>query len=92
MRDNYFVEIEDPRVVEILEGITSQPKKAIQRTPWYSILSNQQYSDAFNYYGAHINEREKLIKDGDDQEGNDCEQSDIVNILLNLGVIPDKVV
>jgi hypothetical protein len=67
------------------------PKRALQRTPWYGILSNQKYSEAFYYFGAHIGEREKLIKDGDDEEGNDCEQSDIVNILLNLGSIPDEV-
>ena len=35
--------------------------------------------------------REKLIKDGDDEEGNDCEQSDIVMILLNLACIPDDI-
>ena len=67
------------------------PKKAIQGTPWYSILSNPEYSDKFAYFGAHIDEREKLIKDGDDLEENNCEQSDIVMILLNLSAIPDEV-
>lgn len=67
------------------------PKRALQRTPWYGILSNQKYSEAFYYFGAHIGEREKLIKDRDYDEGNDCMQSDIVNILLNLGSIPDEV-
>jgi hypothetical protein len=67
------------------------PKKAIQGTPWYSILSNAEYSDSFAYFGAHIDEREKLIKDGDDDDSNNCEQSDIVMILLNLSAIPDEV-
>jgi hypothetical protein len=38
-----------------------------------------------------VDEREKLIKDGDDAEGNDCEQSDIILILLNLSCVPDEV-
>ena len=90
MKENYFVEIEDPRTVEILER-TKMPANAIQRTPWYNILSNMSYTEDFFYIGAHIDEREKLIKDGDDDVGNDCEQSDIIMILLNLGSIPDEV-
>jgi hypothetical protein len=36
-------------------------------------------------------DREKLIKDGDLDESNDCEQSDIVMILLNISCIPDAI-
>jgi len=53
-------------------------------------LSNPAYYDTFAYLGPHIDERDKLIRDGDG-DGN-CEQSDIVNILLNLSAIPDEVV
>lgn len=67
------------------------PKKAIQGTPWYSILSNPEYCESFAYFGAHIDEREKLIKDGDGGGDNNAEQSDIVIILLNLSTIPDEV-
>jgi hypothetical protein len=67
------------------------PKKAIQGTPWYNILSNPQYAEDFNYIGAFVDEREKLIKDGDNAEGNDTEQSDLVVLLLNLAAIPDEV-
>mmetsp|Transcript_16102 Transcript_16102/g.25008 ORF Transcript_16102/g.25008 Transcript_16102/m.25008 type:complete len:104 (-) Transcript_16102:183-494(-) len=67
------------------------PKKSIQGTPWYNILSNPTYSDDFFYIGAHIEEREKLIKDADGDAGNNCEQSDIVMLLLNLAAIPDEV-
>jgi hypothetical protein len=49
------------------------------------------YADAFCYIGAHIDEREKLIRDDDDDDDNNCEQSDIVMILLNLSNIPDEV-
>jgi len=41
------------------------PRKAIQGTPWYLLLSNSSYSESFNYIGPHIKEREKLIEDGD---------------------------
>lgn len=37
-------------------------------TPWYTILSNDEYKDAFSYIGAYTEEREKLIEDD-----NDCE-------------------
>jgi len=69
------------------------PKKAIQGTPWYQILSNPQYAEDFNYIGAFIQEREKMIKDGDDDDGdgNSVEQSDMVMLLLNLSSIPDEV-
>lgn len=67
------------------------PKKAVQGTPWYSILSNPEYVESFAYFGAYIDEREKLIKDGDVGDENNCEQSDIVMILLNLSAIPDEV-
>lgn len=43
---------------------TKMPKKAIQGAAWYSIYSNQEYADLFNYIGPHIKEREKLIEDG----------------------------
>jgi len=33
-KENYGIEIVDPRVVEILDD-TKMPKKSIQGTPWY---------------------------------------------------------
>jgi hypothetical protein len=32
-----------------------------------------------------------LIKDDDDDDENDCEQSDVVSLLLNLAYIPEFV-
>lgn len=90
MKNNYSVEIELPTVTSTLNN-TKIPKRATQRTPWYNILNNSDYTDAFYYIGAHIPEREKLIMDQDEEEGNDTEQSDIVMLLLNLGSIPDQV-
>jgi len=34
--------------------------------------------------------RSTLIKDDDDDEGNDAEQSDIVSLMLNLAFIPEE--
>lgn len=89
-KENYGIEIVDPRIVDYLD-YTKMPKKAITGTPWYQILSNPEYADAFYYIGANVADREKLIKDGDYDEGNDCEQSDIVMILLNLACVPDDI-
>jgi len=38
-----------------------------------------------------VPQREDLIVDGDDNEGNDCEQSDMVSILLNLAYVKETV-
>lgn len=37
-------------------------------------------------------DRDALIKDDDDDDENDCEQSDLVSILLNMGYIPEAVI
>ena len=71
-KQSYGIEIIDPLTVARLDA-TTMPKKAIQGTPWYQILSNIDYADDFYYIGAFVDEREKLIKDGDMEEGNDCE-------------------
>jgi hypothetical protein len=36
-----------------------------------------------------VPDRNELIKDDDDDDENDCEQSDMVSILLNMGYIPE---
>jgi hypothetical protein len=37
-------------------------------TPWYTILSNDEYKDAFSYIGSYTDEREKLIEDDNNLE------------------------
>jgi len=108
MMDNFGFERTDPDCIDVLNKCKSEiPKKLIQGTPWYQILSNPLYSDAFNYIGSFVPEREKLIEDGfPDEHVNGekkgeltplCkklrhEQSDMVMILLNISYIPDEVV
>lgn len=107
MKTNFGFEITDPDTIAILDA-TQVPKKAMQGTPWYAILSNELYKNEFNYIGAYVNERESLIEDGfpdefvdgDAKSGkltDECkmlrwEQSDMVMVLLNLAFIPDEVV
>jgi hypothetical protein len=101
MRDNFGFIHNDPDTINTLDA-TRVPKKAVQGTPWYQILSNQRYANEFYYVGAFVNEREKIIEDGYSESKNDshsewekkirCEQSDMIMILLNLAFIPDEIV
>lgn len=101
MRKNFLFNLNDPDTIARLDE-TKVPKKAIQGTPWYQILSNPRYSHLFYYIGAFIPEREKLIEDGYGESSNKnfgeeemairCEQSDMIMILLNLAFLPDSVV
>jgi len=103
MKKNFGIQVNDPDTIRLLDD-TKQPKKACQGTPWYTVLSNVRYQNNFNYIGAFIGEREKLIEDGTPEEFDNnnemtesnirtrCEQSDLIVVLLNLAVIPDEVV
>lgn len=71
---------------------TQLAKKPIQGIHWYSLLANPTYVQQFAYISVNTPSRENLIVDDDDDEGNDCEQSDMVNIILNMGFIRDSVV
>lgn len=77
-------------VANILDT-TGPPKKAIQGVPYYMILANPIYYRDFQYICCDVPDRATLIKDDDDDEDNDCEQSDIVSIILNLAYIPEYV-
>lgn len=76
--EHYGLQINDPDTVATLDS-TTMPKKAMMGTPWYTVLSNSQYQNYFNYIGAFIDEREKLIEDGLaddlDNDGNTTERS-----------------
>ena len=55
------------------------------------ILANPIYYRDFYYICCDVPDRNSLIKDDDDDEGNDSEQSDIVSLILNLAYIPEYV-
>jgi hypothetical protein len=60
LKKNYGFEIDDYQCVAILDA-AELPRKAFVGTPWFSILSNPEYADAFAFVGAHVSEREKLL-------------------------------
>lgn len=74
MKENFGFEHNDPDTIEVLDA-TVVPKKAIQGTPWYQLLSNPLYEDGFNYIGAFVAEREKLIEDGYKDEYEDKKET-----------------
>jgi len=49
------------------------------------------YYRDFYYICCDVPDRNTLIKDDDEDEGNDCEQSDIVSLMLNLAFVPEFV-
>lgn len=67
MKENYGFETTDPDTVNAIDTII-MPVKPMMGTPWYTILSNPNYYMEMNYIGAQINEREKLIEDGFNDE------------------------
>ena len=75
---------------EILD-VVSPPKKSIQGIPYYIVLANPAYYRDFYYICCDVPDRATLIKDDDEDEGNDNEQSDIVAIILNLAFVPEYV-
>jgi hypothetical protein len=101
MKEKLGFSFNDGDTIDTLDK-TAIPKKAIQGTPWYQIMSNPKYSSLFYYIGAYVDERYKLIEDGspDDvdesgevstaQKATRCEQSDLIMFLLNLAYVPDS--
>jgi len=68
---------------------TKVAKSPSQGIHWYSILANPAYMEAFAYISINTPNRDELIVDDDDNEDNDCEQSDMVQLILNLAFISD---
>jgi hypothetical protein len=85
--NEYGVEIQNKQIIDILDD-TGVPTKSLQGIPFYSILANPDYAKKFYYIDTSQPCREAQIKDDDDNEDNDLEQSDLVVLLLNLGCIP----
>jgi len=91
LKEQYGFQIISDEVADILDT-TKPPKKAIQGVPYYIILANPLYFRDFYYICCDVPDRNTLIKDDDDDEENDCEQSDMVSIILNLAYIPEEVI
>lgn len=53
----------------------------------YNILRNIKYTQLYQYTPVYTNDRDGYIIDDDEDEDNNCYQSDLVRIALNLGYI-----
>lgn len=63
--------------------------KEIEGVHCYDILANNLYLDEFQYFSASLENREKYIIDDDEDESNDCAQSDLVKMILNLAYLTE---
>ena len=68
-------------------SLVSRP---IQGIAWYNIVANPDYTHAFAYVPTANPRRSELIVDDDDNEDNDCEQSDMVAMILNLAFMKEE--
>ena len=71
----------------ILKGKMNHDKFHLQGVHTYDILRNPIYSQLFQYFAANLVDRKDYIIDGDDNDKNDCAQSDLVRIVLNLAFL-----
>lgn len=51
------------------------------------MLANPFYQRQFNYIPVSLPDRSDYIVDDDSDEENDCEQSDLVSVMLNLAYL-----
>lgn len=75
-KDTYNIDFIDDDFAAKLDN-TKIARKPIQGLHWYNLLSNPTYAQDFAYIPVGVPSRENLIVDDDDEEGNDCEQSDM---------------
>ena len=80
------------KTMQSLKSGRRKPNMRIQGVHTYDILANPNYAQAFCYYSAADDHREDLIVDGDDKEGNDSAQSDLVKLALNLAFIKEETI
>mmetsp|Transcript_28819 Transcript_28819/g.38445 ORF Transcript_28819/g.38445 Transcript_28819/m.38445 type:complete len:329 (-) Transcript_28819:185-1171(-) len=79
---------------EISEQLDHQKegKKYIRGVCWYHVIANPSYARDFCYIDAIWPNRADFIVDGDDDEENDCEQSDMSQLVINIGLAPRQVI
>mmetsp|Transcript_117304 Transcript_117304/g.163229 ORF Transcript_117304/g.163229 Transcript_117304/m.163229 type:complete len:262 (+) Transcript_117304:1423-2208(+) len=84
--EEYGMKIVEAELAARMDDV-GRPEKAVQGIAWYNILANPDYITAFNYVECNVADRGNLIVDDDDDEGNDNEQSDTVQVAINMGVL-----
>ena len=79
--------VANQETIDIIKRYPDTPKKPISTIAFYQILANPFYQRQFNYFTVALPNREDFIIDDDSDEENDCEQSDMVSIMLNLAYL-----
>ena len=72
-----------------LQTVPKTKGKCLQGVHSYDILANPLYFDDFQYVTAAEDQRDLMIIDDDEQEGNDSAQSDLVRVCLNLAYLTE---
>lgn len=73
-----------------IKSRTTEPGKFhLKGVHTYDLLRNPLYQQAFQYFSADLDDRKEYIVDGDDDDTNDCAQSDLVRIVLNLAFLTE---
>lgn len=88
----YSMDLIEDSLSSKLDALAGPPKAPIQGIHWYVVLANPYYAELFAYIPLDVDNRANLIADDDDNEDNDCEQSDMVALILNLAFISDSFV
>jgi len=88
-QEKYAMDLIEDDLSKKLDALEGPPKAPIQGIHWYAILANPYYSEQFAYIPLDVPNRSNLIVDDDDNEENDCEQSDMVSLILNLAFVSD---
>ena len=91
MRENYAFNF-IPEKVELRLDNWQLARKPINGVAWYNLLANPYYSRLFNFIEVDVPDRDSLIVDGKDNDEHNCEQSDMVQVLLNVAFVPAEVV
>lgn len=69
-------------------GKLKHEKMHLQGIHSYDILRNPNYHQAFQYFASDLADRPSYIVDGNEDEKDDCAQSDLVRLVLNLAFLP----
>ena len=89
-KKKYRYMVANQETLDIMQRYPGSPPKPITNIAFYYILANPFYQRQFNYFTVAMPDREDYIIDDDSDEENDCEQSDVVNIMLNLAYLKQE--
>ena len=89
-KKKYRYMVANQETIDTLKRYPATPPKPITNIAFYYILANPYYQRQLNYFTVALPNREDYIIDDDSDEENDCEQSDLVSIMLNLAYLKQE--